>query len=392
MMQMNIPINNFLGNNNLINQFQNFLFNPISANINQNQVNKRNKSAPRPKKNLPIINKPFANGLQNIGATCYMNATIQCLAHVEDFTKGLLRKKNEIKKNKYKNKLANAFLEVIENIWENNNIKYYAPYYFKELISKMNPLFEGIQANDSKDLVLFLLETMHNELNKVTVSNQFEDAIDQYNFENSFFSFANYFKNNFRSIVSDIFYGMYNSRMKCYSCGVVTHNIQCYNLLIIPLEEVRIFKKRPQNYVTIRECFEYYQKSDFMTGQNQIYCNNCKQMANSENNTTLLVGPKVLIINLNRGKGLQFNVTIDFNEYINISDFLFFKKPYIYYELIGVVTHFGPSSDSGHFIAFCKSFVDKRWYKYNDAIVTPCSFQDTKNTGVPYILFYSAQQ
>ena len=392
MMQMNIPINNFLGNNNLINQFQNFLFNPISANINQNQVNKRNKSAPRPKKNLPIINKPFANGLQNIGATCYMNATIQCLAHVEDFTKGLLRKKDEIKKNKYKNKLANAFLEVIENIWENNNIKYYAPYYFKELISKMNPLFEGIQANDSKDLVLFLLETMHNELNKVTVSNQFEDNIDQYNFENSFYSFANYFKNNFRSIVSDIFYGMYNSRMKCYSCGVVTHNIQCYNLLIIPLEEVRIFKNRFQNYVTIRECFEYYQKSDFMTGQNQIYCNNCKQMANSENNTTLLVGPKVLIINLNRGKGLQFNVTIDFNEYINISDFLFFKKPYINYELIGVVTHFGPSSDSGHFIAFCKSFVDKRWYKYNDAIVTPCSFQDTKNTGVPYILFYSAQQ
>ena len=243
-----------------------------------------------------------------------------------------------------------------------------------------------------KDLVLFLLETMHNELNKVTVSNQFEDNIDQYNFENSFYSFANYFKNNFRSIVSDIFYGMYNSRMKCYSCGVVTHNIQCYNLLIIPLEEVRIFKNRFQNYVTIRECFEYYQKSDFMTGQNQIYCNNCKQMANSENNTTLLVGPKVLIINLNRGKGLQFNVTIDFNEYINISDFLFFKKPYINYELIGVVTHFGPSSDSGHFIAFCKSFVDKRWYKYNDAIVTPCSFQDTKNTGVPYILFYSAQQ
>ena len=30
----------------------------------------------------------------------------------------------------------------------------------------MNPLFKGIQANDSKDLILFLLETMYNELNK----------------------------------------------------------------------------------------------------------------------------------------------------------------------------------------------------------------------------------
>ena len=127
-----------------------------------------------------------------------------------------------------------------------------------------------------------------------------------------------------------------------------------------------------------------------MTGQNQIYCNNYKQMANSENNTTLLVDPKVLIINLNRGKGLQFKVTIDFDEYIKISDFLYFKEPYIYYELICVIIHFGPSSDSGHFISFCQSFVDKRCNKYNYGIVTPCSFQEIKSTGVPYILFYSA--
>ena len=30
----------------------------------------------------------------------------------------------------------------------------------------MNLLFAGIRANDSKDLVLFLMETIHNELNK----------------------------------------------------------------------------------------------------------------------------------------------------------------------------------------------------------------------------------
>ena len=44
---------------------------------------------------------------------------------------------------------------------------------------------------------------------------------------------------------------------------------------------------------------------------------------------------------------------------------------------------------SGHFIAFCKSFGNQQWYKYNDAIVDPSSFEEAKNTGVPYILFYS---
>ena len=180
--------------------------------------------------------------------------------------------------------------------------------------------------------------------------------------------------------------------MKCQNCGIITHNIQCFNILIMPLEEVRNFKNRYQNYVTIRECFEYYQKTDYMIGENQIYCNYCKRMSTSENNTTLIVGPKILIINLNRGKGLQFNIKLLFEEKIDISNFIFYSKQTNFnYRLIGVVTHFGPSGESGHFIAFCKSFVDGNWYKYNDAIVTLSSFTEAQRTGVPYILFYAAE-
>ena len=400
--------NQFMLNNNMMmNNFQTPAFNQFNANFNQAQFNinqmQRVNSSPNlhqkpinlPKPPAPpkpsIIKKPYANGLQNIGATCYMNATIQCLAHVQSFVENLLKNRTDIKKNGYKKKLSNSFLEVIENIWEKYSIKYYAPYNFKNLISQMNPLFAGIQANDSKDLVLFLLETMHNELNKVKDIPPFDNNTDQYNFEKNFAGFVNYFQNNFQSIVSDIFYGMYNSRMQCLNCNAITHNIQCYNILIIPLEEVRKFKNRMQNYVNIIECFEYYQKPEYMMGQNQIYCNNCKQMANSINTSTLIVGPKVLIINLNRGKGLQFDIKLDFTEYLNILNFIYFKETPTNYKLIGVVTHFGPSGDSGHFIAFCKSFVDNKWYKYNDAIVSPSSFKEARDTGVPYILFYSAE-
>ena len=401
-MNMNPNMNMFQNKNMINNQNfgfnQNMLFNnQVNPGINQMQFNqqngKRSRSSPHLSRHNCIINKIHANGLQNIGATCYMNATLQCLAHVEDFTKYLLQNKANIKKDKYGKKLSNAFVEVLENIWENNIITYYAPNNFKNLISEMNPLFAGIQANDSKDLVLFILETMHNELNaaKNVNQNNFE-FIDQYNFENSLVSFMKSFKDNFRSVVSDIFYGMYNSRMQCHNCRIITHNIQCFNILIMPLEEVRKFKNRYQNWVTLRECFDYYQKSDFMMGENQIFCNYCKKMSTSENNTTLIVGPKLLILNLNRGKGLQFNVSISFDEYINISDFIYYKDTNVNYRLIGVVTHFGPSGESGHFIAFCKSFVDGNWYRYNDAMVNLSSFNDVKNTGVPYILFYAAQK
>ena len=332
-----------------------------------------------------------ANGLENVGATSYMNATLQCLAHVENLTKGILEPETiqKILSNKSKYKLTNSYLEVLNNLWQNNSIKFYSPKKFKNIISEMNPLFAGIQANDSKDLVLFLMETMHNELNTAKKINPPNQNINQYNYEQTFKLFQIFFKNNYKSIISNLFYGMYNSMMTCTSCNKKTHNVQCYNILIFPLEEVRKFKNRYENIVDIKECFEYYEKEDKMRGENQIFCNSCRRMSNSINQSKMIIGPNVLVINLNRGKGLQFDIKINFGEYLDLKKFIYYKESPYFYELIGIVTHFGPSSMGGHFIAFCKSFVEQKWYKYNDSIVTDSSFQEASSTGVPYILFYS---
>ena len=338
-----------------------------------------------------LIKKKCANGLQNIGANCFMNATLQCLAHVEYLTKHILQRKYEINSKKTSNKLVKSYLEVLENIWENTSIKDYVPNNFKEIINEMNPLFKGKQYIYSKDFILFLLENIHNELNKIKEVKQINTAnVDPYNFYNSLNNFTRYFKNNFKSIISDIFYGIYNTQMKCLDCNTVTHNIQYYNILIIPLEEVRLFKKRLQNIVTLQECFEFNQKSEYINGESKIYCNKCQEKTNCVKNKTLIVGPKVLIINLNRGKGIKFEVKLNFEEFIDINQFIYFKNTSCRYQLIGVVTQFGPSGIYEHFIAFCKSFIDGNWYRYNDSIVTSSNFQEAKTTGVPYILFYSA--
>ena len=359
-------------------------------NKNQKKIKLRANSAIPSHSNLNEFFSYCSNGLVNVGATCYMNATLQCLAHVENLTKHLLKSKI-IPLNKARYKLANAYIEVLKNLWLRPDIKYYSPNNFKNLISEMNPLFEGIQANDSKDLILFLMETLHNELNKINnnIANMSNNFINQYDYQITFNNFCKFFSKNYNSVISHLFYGMYNSMMQCLNCKIITNNIQCFNILIFPLEEVRKFKNNIQNIVNIYECFEYYQKDDIMMGQNQIYCNNCKIMANSINKSKLIICPNVLVIILNRGKGLQFDVKLNFDEYLNIKNFIFYEQSPSFYELIGIVTHFGPSSMSGHFIAFCKSFVDQKWYKYNDAQVNISTFEEARITGVPYILFYS---
>ena len=45
---------------------------------------------------------------------------------------------------------------------------------------------------------------------------------------------------------------------------------------------------------------------------------------------------------------------------------------------------------SGHFIAYCYSFIDNKWLQFNDAMVNPVNnFQnEVINYAMPYVLFY----
>ena len=60
------------------------------------------------------------------------------------------------------------------------------------------------------------------------------------------------------------------------------------------------------------------------------------------------------------------------------------------FKLIGVVTHLGESDASGHFIAYSKSPIDDKWYKYNDDLVTKViNFkEEIIDYAMPYILFF----
>ena len=58
------------------------------------------------------------------------------------------------------------------------------------------------------------------------------------------------------------------------------------------------------------------------------------------------------------------------------------------FELYAVICHLGPSSMSGHFVAYIRNNSDYKWYLYNDSIVTECTRPFQYKDGMPYILFY----
>ena len=413
---------------------------PIISNIpNISNLNKQKQSSIKNYFNFPPL-----IGLQNVGATCYMNATIQCFCQIEklvDYFKFKPRISEVFLEYHKKNKdcLTAQFKYLIENLWptdynyinnqynhKNSNNKYFAPYKFKEIISKMNPLFAGAQANDSKDLVNFIIMTLHEELNKAQKTdlsinnNQF---IDQTNQKLIFDNFTKHFYKENQSIISDIFYGMNGTSTQCSNCKIVKYNFQIYFFLIFPLEEVRKYKMevltkqftlnyqnmlninpmlyqqnfinfqmnlQNMNSVNINDCFQYNEKMEYFTGENAMYCNNCKQQLPASYCTKLYTGPDTLIIVLNRGKGIEFKVKLEFYEDLNLMNFIQYQQTGYMYKLIGVVTHMGESGASGHFIAYCKSPIDLQWYRYNDDIVTKViEFKkEIIDYAMPYILFF----
>ena len=427
-------------NNSNDNSNQNFILNKINPNNFDNQnVNKMKE-----KSIIDEFSSPPLIGLQNVGATCYMNATLQCFCQIKKFVNyfkykpyinQVIGKYNDSKKLC----LTDSFKYLIENLWPNNqyyinnqynhknsNNKYFAPYKFKEKISKMNPLFEGAQANDSKDLVNFIIMTLHEELNKSTVKINKKIIIDQTNPKEVFKNFVKIYMEENKSKISDLFYGMSKTCTQCTNCTTKKYNFQIYFFLKFPLEEIRKYKmKKIQNQfkklnenimninpilyqqylfniqlnmqnlnsVNIYDCFEYNQKIDYFTGENAMYCNFCKRTIPSSYFTLLYTLPEILIIVLNRGKGIEFNVKLEFTEELNLYTFVENNKEGYLYKLIGVVTHLGESGASGHFIAYCKSPIDKKWYQYNDDLVTKVNDfnRQIKDYAMPYILFFQKE-
>ena len=371
----------------------------------EKSLNKREKELKQREEKLKIEeekytrkNKPILIGLNNIGATCYMNASLQCLSNTKKLTEYFLTN-YEDNRNKI---MSHQYYKLIKHLWneENNNISY-SPNSFKDVLSKENPLFAGIAANDAKDLINFLIERLHQELNIALKNNSVDNynQIDQTNEAAVFNDFTKDFNTNFNSPISRCFYGILETKSQCQGCKIIKYNFQVYSFLEFPLQQVNQYYfnngKRPlltndgkNPDVDIYECFEYNRKIDLMTGDNQMYCNICNKLCDATYVTYLYSTPNYLILNLNRGKGAVYECKVNFPDQLNIFNFVTSKQATTAYELYAVICHLGPSSMDGHFVAYCRNRLDNKWYLYNDGFVTLCTRKDQYTDGMPYILFY----
>ena len=355
-----------------------------------------------------------------------MNSVLQCFSNIFELTNYFLNpskeqiiKNNTItmgkeNENEKVNSLSVAYKEVIDKLWKGEPNKPFSPNKFKKMLGELNSLFKDENAGDSKDFACFLIMQLHKELNNIDHSlankqNQFYDkniTINPYDKNQVFQYFLNDFAINHSSIISNLFYGVNQSMYECQVCKqninnnmmipLIKYNYENFFYLEFPLDEVRKHVALKNNMgmyyqnineVNILDCFYYGQKQNDLDG----YCDRCQSdNAKILNVTQIFSSPNVLMIIFNRGKGLQFNIKINFSEILDLSKIVIINNPI--YELQGVIKHLGDSSASGHFIAYCRSPIPKFhncWYCYNDQTVVEIKdLKSIHDVGDTYILFY----
>jgi ubiquitin C-terminal hydrolase len=334
-----------------------------------------------------------------------MNSSLQCLFNIKSLSKKLLNKYLTLNPNTQP--LTSAYTTLLFDL-KNATKKYINPSMFKSVVDELNPLFKGNTASDSKDLIFFIIERLHQELKTATINQKIQIDYNQQELisQNDKLTFNQFYNDLIlnQSCIFDTFYGIYKIEMKCNNCRITKYSYQTFNMLIFILKKVKDDKMKSNEYnkrINLYDAFENDRKIETLDGENMIYCNKCKSLCSGLHHQMIFSLPPVLIIVLNRGRNNQdFNEEFDFEEVLNFTNnnYIIYEKSYKKYFLCGIIVHLGESSSSGHFICYCRKTVNEKFVMYNDTQVSEnieiddakkCSISDNANEKrTPYILFY----
>jgi len=323
------------------------------------------------------------SGLFNMGNTCYFNTIIQCLSNTKFLCAYLLTNQHLKvfeKKNitDYEDFVSYKLGNLLKHMWSKNEVC--IPRELSEVISSKKRMFHiGIQ-NDAEELLNYILEKIHEEckihafVNRITSDELLNSSISFWN---------NYIKNNY-SIITDLMTGVFCNFLICTECKNTLNIFEPFNVLSIPI---------PNGATNLSQCLEEFGKSEILENDDSVFCEKCNKKTKTIKKIFIWEISNVVIIHLKRFKMLDHsekncspidfpihNLTFDENYHPD------YQKNYKY-NLYAIVNHSGDVG-SGHYFAYCKNFLNEKWYLYNDSSISELNGLNSNVLSEGYIFMY----
>jgi len=158
-------------------------------------------------------------GLQNLGNTCFMNTSLQCLSNCYELTEYFLKDlfKKDINKDNpigTGGDLASSYASLLKNLWYGSSTVY-SPWAFKRAIGGFQSMFSGYMQHDTQEFLNYLLDGLHEDLNRVLkkplVDRDDSKKPDEIKSKEGWIGFL---RRN-QSLLVDLFYGQFKSTLYC---------------------------------------------------------------------------------------------------------------------------------------------------------------------------------
>ncbi|KAK7105706.1 ubiquitin carboxyl-terminal hydrolase 2-like [Littorina saxatilis] len=334
-------------------------------------------------------------GLRNLGNTCFMNSVLQCLSNTKPLLEWLLSDGYLLDINTttsgMKGALIKAFANMTKSLWkESASESYVSPNAFKTQIQKFASRFMGYAQQDAQEFLRYLLEGIHEDVNRVTQKPKpvilDDNRLDSKHDRDKAKEYWNAYLTRDNSHILDIFVGQLKSELKFAECGHRSVTFDPFWDLSLPIPS-----RSRSSELSLDDCLRLFMKEEELEAEERPMCTKCKVRRSCTKSFSIHRFPQILVFHLKRFSqeryGRKLSTLVDFPvKGLKLTDYSSEGGQKVTYDLYAVSDHSG-GVHSGHYTAICKNPYSGEWHTFNDTQVSPARSNQAVSSEA-YILFY----
>ncbi|CAF3760518.1 unnamed protein product [Rotaria socialis] len=351
-----------------------------TTNSNSKNTNKNDKNSSL-MMNWELL-KDRGSGLVNLGNTCFINASLQCLANTPPLVQWLLSNSHHQHCRIKLEKQFCLFCEAERIVKLIHSKTSYSsstgPANPNNLVRRIKDISKTFRFGRQEDASEFLICLIDKIIEACLRSSQPPERLRP----SSGTSYEQLCHS--QTFLHDLFGIVLRSRVICSRCRHTSDTFEVQYTWIVGV----------RNHSDLRQSLQQFVCRETLSGENLYRCTKCKQLVPAVKRYTLHKASKILLINLKRfefGKNShKLSHLVRYPEYLNVKSYMSEENandPSLNYRLYAVLVHVGLSMHSGHYYSYVRS-PNNRWYKADDTTMTQCDLNQVLTQYGAYILCY----